>query len=57
MVQDYTIVIGDTIYKMEQDVKAHIRIGWAPQGGISFGVGLFMQAMVYPAPVANTTKL
>ena len=47
MVQNYTIVLGQTIPEVITKVNALIAMGWQPQGSIAFDTHklIYMQAM------------
>lgn len=52
----YLLVTADTMYKLEVAVNNHLEKGWVVQGGVAAYSGGFIQAVVHPAPVDNTTE-
>lgn len=42
---EYQILAESSIKSIELSVKAHIALGWIPQGGIAYADGNYLQSM------------
>ena len=54
---EYTIVTKKEIWDLKSSVQSNINDGWVPVGGIGYGNGSYLQAMVREEKPMNPFEL